>query len=59
MSSDMEDGEVVDATEIYVSTHAETILKREFLVHFEAEVPLYSDYAKGLIDDFAGVSILM
>ncbi|KAF9824715.1 hypothetical protein SFRURICE_010322 [Spodoptera frugiperda] len=55
MSSDMEDGEVVDATEIYVSTHAETILKREFLVHFEAEVPLYSDYAKGLIDDFAGI----
>ncbi|KAF9424340.1 hypothetical protein HW555_000479 [Spodoptera exigua] len=55
MSSDMEDGELADETEVYVSTHAENLLKPDFLVHFDAEIPPYNDMTKTLIEDFANI----
>lgn len=59
MSSDMEDGESADETEVYVSTHAENLLKPDFLVHFEGEIPPYNDMTKALIEDFANVSLIL
>nr|XP_049697372.1 E3 ubiquitin-protein ligase UBR1 isoform X4 [Helicoverpa armigera] len=54
MSSDMED-ETADETEVYVSTHSENLLKPEFLVHFEGDIPPYNDMTKALIEDFANI----
>lgn len=56
MSSDMEEGETADETEVYVSTHAENLLPPEFLAHFEGEIPPYNEMTKALIEDFANVS---
>ena len=58
MSSDMEDGDEADETEVYVSTHAENLLKPDFLVHFDGDIPPYNDMTKALIEDFANVSII-
>lgn len=58
MSSDMEDGDSADESEVYVSTHSENLLPSEFLVHFEGEVQSYNDTTKSLIEDFASVSTL-
>ncbi|CAB3225335.1 unnamed protein product [Arctia plantaginis] len=55
MSSDMEDGESADESEVYVSTHAENLLSGEFLAHFEGEIPAYHEMTKTLIEDFANI----
>ncbi|CAH0663514.1 unnamed protein product [Chilo suppressalis] len=55
MSSDMEDGDSADESEVYVSTHAENLLKQDFLVHFEGDVLVYNEQTKSLIESFASI----
>lgn len=55
MSSDMEEADSADESEVYVSTHAENLLSGEFLAHFEGETPPYNAMTKLMIEDFAWV----
>ncbi|KAM3966089.1 LOW QUALITY PROTEIN: ubr1 ubiquitin ligase [Aphomia sociella] len=55
MSSDMEDGDSADESEVYVSTHSENLLPPEFLTHFNDEIPVYNDIMKSLIEHFVNL----
>ncbi|KAJ2945313.1 hypothetical protein O0L34_g9400 [Tuta absoluta] len=54
VSSDMEEDDT-DECEVYVSTHSENLLPRDFLVHFEGEIPTYNEQTHTLIEEFASV----
>ncbi|CAH2087795.1 unnamed protein product [Euphydryas editha] len=45
--------ESADETEVYVSTHAETLLPAELLAHFAAPPPAYHRTTRALVEDFA------
>ncbi|XP_073954798.1 ubr1 ubiquitin ligase isoform X3 [Choristoneura fumiferana] len=54
-SSDMEDGESTDEAPVYMLTQSRDLLPQEFLVHFEGDIPMYTDDLKTLITDFVNI----
>ncbi|XP_045504697.1 E3 ubiquitin-protein ligase UBR1 isoform X2 [Colias croceus] len=54
LSSEPED-ESADEAEVYVSTHAETLLPNHFLAHFDTELPTYADTSKQLVEHFVAM----
>ncbi|XP_052749909.1 E3 ubiquitin-protein ligase UBR1 isoform X2 [Galleria mellonella] len=55
MSTDTEDGDTTEEKEVYVSTHSENLLPREFLIHFYEDIQHYNDSMQSHIEHFVNV----